>query len=77
MTTPLLLALDQGTTSTRTIAFGADLAPRATAQMELPQHFPSPGWVEHEPEDIWQGAITTLRQASDASQRTAYARVRY
>ncbi len=63
MTTPLLLALDQGTTSTRTIAFGADLAPRATAQMELPQHFPSPGWVEHEPEDIWQGAITTLRQA--------------
>jgi len=63
MKTPLLLALDQGTTSTRTIAFSADLAPRATAQMELPQHFPSPGWVEHEPEDIWQGAITTLRQA--------------
>jgi glycerol kinase len=63
MKNPLLLALDQGTTSTRTIAFGADLAPRATAQMELPQHFPAPGWVEHEPEDIWQGAITTLRQA--------------
>jgi glycerol kinase len=54
MKTPLLLALDQGTTSTRSIAFGADLAPRATMQMELPQHFPSPGWVEHEPEDIWQ-----------------------
>jgi glycerol kinase len=71
MKTPLLLALDQGTTSTRTIAFGADLAPRATAQMELPQHFPAPGWVEHEPEDIWQGAITTLRQALEKAGGTA------
>ncbi|MFN7307751.1 MAG: FGGY family carbohydrate kinase, partial [Acetobacteraceae bacterium] len=63
MKTPLLLALDQGTTSTRSIAFGADLAARATAQIALPQHFPAPGWVEHEPEDIWHGAINSLRQA--------------
>ncbi|MBR0670262.1 glycerol kinase GlpK [Neoroseomonas soli] len=65
MTDDLLLALDQGTTSTRTIAFDAALAPRATAQEELPQHFPAPGWVEHEPEDIWRGALATLRGALD------------
>ena len=57
-----LLALDQGTTSTRAILYDAALHPLATAQQELPQHFPSPGWVEHEPEDIWQGALATLRQ---------------
>ncbi|MDN3565608.1 glycerol kinase GlpK [Paeniroseomonas aquatica] len=59
----VLLALDQGTTSTRAIVFGPELLPIATAQQELPQHFPSPGWVEHEPEDIWQGALTVLRGA--------------
>ncbi len=65
MTDALLLALDQGTTSTRTIAFDAGLVPRATAQEELPQHFPAPGWVEHEPEDIWRGSVATLRAALD------------
>ncbi|MBR0681281.1 glycerol kinase GlpK [Roseomonas eburnea] len=63
MTDPLLLALDQGTTSTRTIAFDTALAPRASVQEELPQHFPAPGWVEHEPEDLWRGALATLRGA--------------
>ncbi|NMJ43035.1 glycerol kinase GlpK [Roseomonas sp. JC162] len=63
MTDALLLALDQGTTSTRTIAFDAALVPRAAAQEELPQHFPAPGWVEHEPEDIWRGVVATLRGA--------------
>ncbi|MEO3474972.1 glycerol kinase GlpK [Roseomonas sp. CAU 1739] len=63
MTGDLLLALDQGTTSTRAIAFDAALTPIATAQEELPQHFPAPGWVEHEPEDIWQGSLATLRGA--------------
>ncbi|WP_149539227.1 glycerol kinase GlpK [Siccirubricoccus phaeus] len=58
-----LLALDQGTTSTRAILFDAALRPRATAQQELTQHFPSPGWVEHEPEEIWQTALATLRGA--------------
>jgi len=61
MAEPLLLALDQGTTSTRAILFGPDLVPRATAQQELPQHFPAPGWVEHEPEDLWQGSLATMR----------------
>ena len=59
----VLLALDQGTTSTRAIVFGPDLLPVATAQQELPQHFPAPGWVEHEPEDIWQGSLAVLRGA--------------
>ncbi len=61
--TGLLLALDQGTTSTRAILFGPDLLPRAMASQELPQHFPAPGWVEHEPEDIWQGALGAMRAA--------------
>ncbi|MGK7869513.1 glycerol kinase GlpK [Falsiroseomonas sp. E2-1-a20] len=59
----LLLAIDQGTTSTRSILHGPDLAPRAAAQRELPQHFPASGWVEHEPEDIWQATVATMREA--------------
>ena len=59
----LLLALDQGTTSTRAIAFTPAMDQRGSAQRELPQHFPAPGWVEHEPEDIWQSSLATLRDA--------------
>ena len=59
----MLLALDQGTTSTRAILFGPDLVPRATAQEELPQHYPAPGQVEHDPEEIWRGALATMRGA--------------
>ena len=44
-----ILALDQGTTSTRAIVFDADLRPLATASREFPQIFPAPGWVEHDP----------------------------
>ena len=58
-----LLALDQGTTSTRAIAHGPDLAPRAAAQVALPQHFPAPGWVEHDAEDIWSASLACLRDA--------------
>ncbi len=57
-----LLALDQGTTSTRAILHDSGLVPRATAQVPLPQHYPSPGWVEHEPEDIWEATIGALRE---------------
>ncbi|MBR0648435.1 glycerol kinase GlpK [Roseomonas terrae] len=63
MTTDILLALDQGTTSTRAIAFDAALHPIASAQQEFRQHFPAPGWVEHEPEDIWRTSLATLREA--------------
>ncbi|PZW42310.1 glycerol kinase [Humitalea rosea] len=58
----LLLALDQGTTSTRAIAFGLDLVPRATARIELPQHYPAPGWVEHEPADLLAHSLSVLRE---------------
>jgi glycerol kinase len=58
-----LLALDQGTTSTRAILHDAALVPRAAAQLPLAQHYPAPGWVEHEPEEIWQASLATLREA--------------
>lgn len=67
----LLLALDQGTTSTRAIAFDTALAPRATAQIPLPQHFPSPGWVEHDAEDIFAHSLTVLRDAMTRAGGTA------
>jgi glycerol kinase len=58
-----LIAIDQGTTSTRAIAFDAGLKPLATAQQELRQIFPAPGWVEHDPEEIWQAVVATMRVA--------------
>lgn len=60
----LILALDQGTTSTRAIAFrGPGLEPVAEARMPLPQHYPAPGWVEHDPEDIARHSAEVLREA--------------
>ena len=61
--TSFLIAIDQGTTSTRAIVFDASLKPLATAQRELPQHFPASGWVEHDAEDIWQAVVDTVRAA--------------
>src|SRR5262245_2461696 len=58
-----LIAIDQGTTSTRAIVFDARLAPVATAQQELMQLYPAPGWVEHDPEEIWRGVVATVRDA--------------
>lgn len=58
-----ILALDQGTTSTRAIVFEAGLRPVATAQREFPQIFPAPGWVEHDPEAIWATVLSTIREA--------------
>ena len=62
-TMPHLLAIDQGTTSTRAMVFDASLAPIAIAQQELRQIYPAPGWVEHDPEDIWQAVVATARSA--------------
>ena len=62
--TPLLLALDQGTTSTRAILFDAAGAPLRTAQRELRQIYPEDGWVEHDPEEIWQASVAVLREAA-------------
>jgi glycerol kinase len=60
-----VLAIDQGTTSSRAIVFRQDISVVATAQLEFPQHFPASGWVEHEPEDIWVSTVTTCREALD------------
>ncbi len=53
MAAPHILAIDQGTTSTRVILFGDDARELGSASKELTQHFPQPGWVEHDPEEIW------------------------
>ena len=58
-----ILAIDQGTTSSRAIIFSSDLLPIANAQKEFPQHFPRAGWVEHDVEDIWSGVLDVARQA--------------
>jgi glycerol kinase len=59
-----VLALDQGTTSSRAIVFAAPaLEPVAAAQREFPQHYPASGWVEHEPEDLWQSSLAVMREA--------------
>src|SRR5204863_9263559 len=58
-----VLAIDQGTTSSRAILFGADLTLLGLAQREFAQHYPASGWVEHDPEDIWRTTVETARQA--------------
>ena len=58
-----ILVIDQGTTSTRAIVFGPDATPMATGQKEFRQIFPQPGWVEHDPEDIWRSTLETVRGA--------------
>jgi glycerol kinase len=58
-----VLALDQGTTSSRAIVFNRDGLPAATAQRPYEQLFPQPGWVEHRPEDLWNSQIGAAREA--------------
>jgi glycerol kinase len=58
-----VIAIDQGTTSSRAIVFDAELKVVASAQQEFTQHFPSSGWVEHEPDDIWNSVVDTTRDA--------------
>ena len=57
-----ILALDQGTTSSRAMLFGRDGQPVATAQQEFEQIFPRPGWVEHRPADIWSSQLDSARK---------------
>jgi len=58
----LVLAIDQGTTSTRAIAFDEKGHARAAAQRPLTQYFPAPGLVEHDPEEIWRSVLEVSRQ---------------
>lgn len=60
---PIILAMDQGTTSSRALAFDEKASVVAIAQEEFPQIFPRPGWVEHNPEAIWETTLRTARQA--------------
>jgi len=58
-----ILAIDQGTTSTRAILFNSDLTVAAVDQTEFTQHFPQSGWVEHDPEDLWTTTVQTCKAA--------------
>jgi len=58
-----VLAIDQGTTSTRAIVFRADCTIAAIAQQQFPQHFPQSGWVEHDREELWRTTLATCREA--------------
>ena len=58
-----VLAIDQGTTSTRAILFDAEMRATAQAQEEFTQHFPQSGWVEHDPADLWATTLATCRAA--------------
>jgi glycerol kinase len=60
MKTPLIISLDQGTTSSRTIAFDAKGETVISHQKDFTQYFPKNGWVEHQPEEIWQSQYDTL-----------------
>ncbi len=58
-----ILAIDQGTTSTRAILFDAGMRPMASAQQEFGQIYPASGWVEHDPQEIWHSVVATCRAA--------------
>jgi len=62
-----ILAIDQGTTSTRAIVFDEKMNAVASAQEEFPQHFPDSGWVEHDPADLWATTKATCRSAIEKS----------
>ena len=66
-----VLAIDQGTTSSRAILFDAAHRVVAVAQQEFPQHFPHSGWVEHAPEDLWRTTLDTCRQVMEQAGATA------
>ncbi|MCT8998484.1 glycerol kinase GlpK [Chelativorans intermedius] len=58
-----VLAIDQGTTSSRAIVFDANMQAVGIGQQEFPQHYPASGWVEHDPEDIWSSVVATVKAA--------------
>lgn len=66
-----ILALDQGTTSSRAILFDKRGSAVATAQKEFPQHFPQPGWVEHDPNDIWKSQLAVAKSVLRKAKITA------
>ena len=63
----IVLALDQGTTGTTVVAVGEDGRPRGKGYREITQHYPRPGWVEHDPEEIWQSVLGATDDAMKAA----------
>ena len=75
MTAPsYLLAIDQGTTGTAALLFDAEGRLVASADRDLPQHYPQPGWVEHDPEEVWATTVAAVREALQRA-RVAASRV--
>lgn len=70
MTQKYILAIDQGTTSSRAILFDQGLQPRAVGQQEFRQIFPHSGWVEHDPEEIWSSTAAVCREAIEKERIT-------
>ena len=66
-----VLVIDQGTTSTRAFVFGPDGEPLGMAQQEFPQIYPHPGWIEHDPEDLWRTTLATAREAIERARVAA------
>ena len=64
---PLLLAIDQGTTSSRAIVFDADGSVRSISRREFTQHYPAGGWVEHDADEIWSSTLAVTRKALEAA----------
>ena len=58
-----VIAIDQGTSSSRTVVFDQSMQVITSAQREFPQHYPNPGWVEHDPEEIWQSVLDVCGRA--------------
>ncbi|MDA5092797.1 glycerol kinase GlpK [Aliiroseovarius sp. KMU-50] len=62
-----ILAIDQGTTSSRAILFDAEMKIVSVAQEEFAQHYPASGWVEHDPSDLWNTTVRTCQEATEKS----------
>jgi glycerol kinase len=62
-----ILAIDQGTTSTRSMIFDHEMHIVGVAQQEFTQHFPDSGWVEHDADEIWQSVLATIEKALSAA----------
>ena len=69
--TGFVLAIDQGTTSSRAIVFDGDMKVAGVGQKEFAQHYPASGWVEHDPEEIWSSVVSTCKEALKEAGRAA------
>ena len=71
MSRKYLLAIDQGTSSSRAVIYDHGASVIASAQQEFPQVYPQPGWVEHDPEAIWKSVTAVIRDALEKASASA------